>query len=460
MNSPNQEKNLGILASKWDWVKGKMVNAAKTTKKIGTDDPRRVIHAMKVGLTLTLVSLFYYFRPLYDSFGESAICAILTVVVVFEFTVGGTLSKSLNRGGATVLGAAIGIGAKSLAAAGGERGEPVIRGFLVFIITGAATYTRFLPIVKRKYDYGGQIFIVTFSLVAVSGYRVNHILQMSHQRLATVLMGGAACILISIFVCPVWAGRDLHNLVAENIEKLADFLDGFGDEFFSCAGDGEEGDEKPFLTGYKSVLDSEATEDSLAQFAWWEPPHGGFKLCQPWKEYLKIGNLARECAHHIQTLGECLIHSKPQVASEIHRKIEKTCTTMSKETGKALREVSSTIKEKRFPSPSLQSHIQKSKSEGVDLITELEEFSLPLHDLQETMKLFVVASTLCDIVRIVEEISVSVAQLSTKARFENPKSTPTYCDKQRQLATVEPLDNIDQCKDCVVIDVHEQELRI
>ncbi|XP_012828632.1 PREDICTED: uncharacterized protein LOC105949873 [Erythranthe guttata] len=133
---------------------------------------------------------------------------------------------------------------------------------------------------------------------------------------------------------------------------------------------------------------------------------------------------------------------------------------MSKETGKALREVSSTIKEKRFPSPSLQSHIQKSKSEGVDLITELEEFSLPLHDLQETMKLFVVASTLCDIVRIVEEISVSVAQLSTKARFENPKSTPTYCDKQRQLATVEPLDNIDQCKDCVVIDVHEQELRI
>lgn len=66
----------------------KLVEIAKQTKKIGKDDPRRVIHSLKVGLALTLVSLFYYFQPLYNSFGVSAMWAIMTVVVVFEFSVG------------------------------------------------------------------------------------------------------------------------------------------------------------------------------------------------------------------------------------------------------------------------------------------------------------------------------------------------------------------------------------
>lgn len=57
-------------------------------KKIAKDDPRRIIHSLKVGLALTLVSLIYYWRPLYDGFGVAGMWAVLTVVVVFEFTVG------------------------------------------------------------------------------------------------------------------------------------------------------------------------------------------------------------------------------------------------------------------------------------------------------------------------------------------------------------------------------------
>lgn len=56
--------------------------------KLGVDDPRRVVHGLKVGISLTLVSLFYYMRPLYDGMGGTAMWAVLTVVVVFEFTVG------------------------------------------------------------------------------------------------------------------------------------------------------------------------------------------------------------------------------------------------------------------------------------------------------------------------------------------------------------------------------------
>lgn len=85
---------------------------------------------------------------------------------------------------------------------------------------------RFFPNVKRRYDYGVLVFILTFSLVAVSGYRVGQVLELAHQRLSTILIGGATCMIISIFVYPVWAGQDLHSLVASNIEKIGAFLEG------------------------------------------------------------------------------------------------------------------------------------------------------------------------------------------------------------------------------------------
>ena len=68
------------------WAKA--TNFANQTKKLGQDDPRRVTHSLKVGLALTLVSMFFYVQALYDSFDVSAMWAIMTVVVVMEFSVG------------------------------------------------------------------------------------------------------------------------------------------------------------------------------------------------------------------------------------------------------------------------------------------------------------------------------------------------------------------------------------
>ncbi|TYK19807.1 aluminum-activated malate transporter 2 [Cucumis melo var. makuwa] len=66
----------------------KVVELANNTKKVGKDDPRRIVHSLKLGLAAAMVSSFYYFEPLYDSFGASSIWAIITVIVVFEFSVG------------------------------------------------------------------------------------------------------------------------------------------------------------------------------------------------------------------------------------------------------------------------------------------------------------------------------------------------------------------------------------
>lgn len=71
-----------------------------------------------------------------------------------------------------------------------------------------------------------MIFILTFSLVAISSYRVDELIELAHQRLSTIAIGGATCMFISIFLFPVWAGEDLHKLAANNLDKLAAYLEG------------------------------------------------------------------------------------------------------------------------------------------------------------------------------------------------------------------------------------------
>lgn len=94
---------------------------------------------------------------------------------------------------------------------------------------------RFFPRMKARYDYSLLIFILTFALISVSGFREEQVLVLTHKRISTVIIGGLSCVLISIFVCPVWAGQDLHSLLAFNFEKLSFFLLGtsFNHVFFS-----------------------------------------------------------------------------------------------------------------------------------------------------------------------------------------------------------------------------------
>lgn len=91
----SHEKPLGLFARMWLYLKSlpekskaNVVEVVNKVIKLGKDDPRRITHSIKVGLALTMVSIFYYYQPLYDNFGVSAMWAVMTVVVVFEFSVG------------------------------------------------------------------------------------------------------------------------------------------------------------------------------------------------------------------------------------------------------------------------------------------------------------------------------------------------------------------------------------
>ena len=97
-----------------------------------------------------------------------------------------------------------------------------------FVMHAGATVTfvRFFPTMKTRYDYGLLIFILTFTLVSVSSYREDKVLRMAHQRVTTIIMGSFIAIVTCICIRPIWIGEELQNLVANNIEKLGNFLQG------------------------------------------------------------------------------------------------------------------------------------------------------------------------------------------------------------------------------------------
>ncbi|CAL5382319.1 unnamed protein product [Camellia sinensis] len=95
-----------------------------------------------------------------------------------------------------------------------------------FFTASTATFSRLIPSFKSRFDYDAMIFVLTFSLVSVSSYRVDRLFAMAHHRVATIVIGTTIYILTSMIFCPVWAGNELHFLINRNMEKLADSLDG------------------------------------------------------------------------------------------------------------------------------------------------------------------------------------------------------------------------------------------
>ncbi|PSS03924.1 Aluminum-activated malate transporter like [Actinidia chinensis var. chinensis] len=340
--------------------------------KLGASEPRKVIHCLKVGVALSLVSLFYYMRPLYDGVGGTAMWAVMTVVVVFEYTVGATLYKCINRATGTFLAGSLGIGVHWVASQSGEKFEPIIAGIPVFLLASAATFSRFIPSIKARFDYGAMIFILTFSLVSVAGYRVEKLFEMAHNRVSTIVLGTSICICTSMLICPVWAGNELHLLINRNMEKLADSLEGCVAECFNRDGIVKTSDDdfSKKLQGYKFALNSKASEESMANFARWEPAHGPFNFRHPWKQYLKIGAAMRNCSCCVESLSSC-INSEIQIPKFLKKNFSEVCMRLSAHCSEVLKEMVVTMK-------------TMTKSSTTDLL--VEEMNFAVQELQNALK--------------------------------------------------------------------------
>lgn len=160
--------------------------------QLGREDPRRTIHALKVGFSLTLVSLLYLMEPLFKGIGQNAIWAVMTVVVVLEFTAGfasfyqsflfvfwscylcnhvsvtnwqidfsgATLCKGLNRGLGTVLAGSLAFIIEYIANESSQMVRAIFVGSAVFIIGNflsisiSVSFCKFIIIYREKSQNG------------------------------------------------------------------------------------------------------------------------------------------------------------------------------------------------------------------------------------------------------------------------------------------------------------------
>ncbi|XP_016500224.1 aluminum-activated malate transporter 13-like [Nicotiana tabacum] len=376
-------------------------------------DMRKVIHSVKVGLALVLVSLLYLLDPLFQKVGQNAMWAIMTVVVVFEFYAGATLSKGINRAIGTVLGGGLGCVAAILADKSGEIGGALVVGFSVIVIGAGATYSRLIPSVKKRYDYGVMIFILTFNLVVVSGVRADKIMKLAGERLSTIGMGFAVCIFTS-FIYPIWASDELHSSTASKFDKVASSIQGCLEEYFKIADDKEK---QPTIdvSGCKSVLHSKSSDESLSNFAKWEPWHGKFGFFYPWEKYLQIGEVLRELAASVLSLKGC-IQSVRQPSPTQRESIKEPCEIIGLSIAWILKEVGESIRDmkicraKVLISPRTQCMIQE-----LSLLVKTAENST------ENLGLASFIFHLLEMVEKVEMVATKVEELGEIARFHTKK---------------------------------------
>ncbi|CAL0300280.1 unnamed protein product [Lupinus luteus] len=212
--------------------------------EMGRNDPRKVMFAGKAGLSLAIVSLFIFIKE--EQLSKYSIWAILTVVVVFEFSIGATLNKGFNRALGTVCAGVLALGIAEL----------------------------------------------------------------------SVFVGGALDELII----------DLHKLVVKNFNGVATSLEGCVNGYLKCVEYERvpskillyQASDDPLYRGYRTAVQSSSQEETLVDFALWEPPHGPYKKFNyPWKSYIKVSGALRHCAFMVMAMHGCIL-SEIQPESKVY----------------------------------------------------------------------------------------------------------------------------------------------
>ena len=290
---------------------------------------------------------------------------------------------------------------------------------------------------KARFDYGVTIFILTYTLVAVGGYRVDEVAYMARHRLTTIAIDAAICFAVCALIFPVWAGKELHDQVARNMDKLAAAVESCVEDFFSESEAAGTGPARRALSersqGYRAVLNAKASEDSLANLARWEPAHGNFGFRHPYPLYQKIGAAMRCCAYCVDALAAS-VGAEAQAPPQVKRHLAGACAALSRHCAAVLREASGSVASMTRSARlalvmgDMNTTAQELRDELRCLAALLEDddFSDTEHDqnteapappLIEVLPLFTAASLLLEICTRAEGVVSAVDNLATTAKF-------------------------------------------
>ncbi|XP_011026959.1 PREDICTED: aluminum-activated malate transporter 9-like [Populus euphratica] len=308
----SKEGSIGAFSSCQAWI--------WSVWEFAKEDSNRVKFALKVGLAVLLVSLLILFRAPYDIFGTNIIWSILTVAIMFEYTVGATFNRGFNRALGSLLAGVLAIAVAQLAIQSGRVAEPIIIGISIFLIGSVTSFMKLWPSLV-PYEYGFRVILFTYCLIIVSGYRMGNPITTAMDRLYSIAIGGFVAVLVNVFVFPIWAGEQLHKELVNSFNSVADSLEECVKKYLEDEGLDhpefsktvmDEFPDEPNYRRCKSTLNSSAKLESLANSAKWEPPHGKFRhFFYPWSEYVKVGAVLRYCAYEVMALHGVL-HSEIQ----------------------------------------------------------------------------------------------------------------------------------------------------